>query len=311
VCVCVCVCCSPRPPGHNRSLLLLNRSLSRSKLTLLPLLPSALALKNKKKEKKSAEEIVTDPKALTPIPRGDGGGGGAGLQMGGISHGLYKAMLSARPLDRHMAPPFSADICNATNVTGGGGEEGGGVADDLKGRGRVRLLEAYLKELFPAWETQLCDAAGNALLPLIDNVGIGIEVSVTRPDEAHPDKRVVQITRALNKGPADLCGVKAGDRIVAIDGFELAGVVKSGPLADAVSKVTTRIRGAAGTNVSLTLTRAPGGIQVQVGGGVARKGGGWGNVTVSVMRGQKYECPRAAPVILIACISSERCREVC
>ena len=72
-----------------------------------------------------------------------------------------------------------------------------------------------------------------------------------------------------------MCGVKAGDRIVSIDGLELA-VVKSGPLANAVSKVTTRIRGSAGTNVSLTLTRAPGGIQVQVGGGVARKGGGGG-----------------------------------
>ena len=266
------------------------------------------------KKKRSTEEIVTDPQALTPIPRGDGGGGGwgggAGLQMGGISLGMYKAMLSARLLDRQMAPPFSADIGNATNVTGEGGEEVGGGVDDLKGPGRVRYLEAYLKELFPAWEIQLCDAAANALLPLVDNVGIGIEVSVTRPDEAHPDKRVVEITRVLNKGPADLCGVKAGDRIVSIDGCELAGVVKSGPLADAVSKVTTRIRGSAGTNVTLTLTRAPGGIQVQVGGGVARKGEGGGNVMVSIMRGQKYECPRAAPVILIACISSERCREV-
>ena len=51
-------------------------------------------------------------------------------------------------------------------------------------------LVSYLKELFPAWEQQLCDPEANAMLPHVLDVGIGVEVAIKRPDVLHHDKVV-------------------------------------------------------------------------------------------------------------------------
>ena len=120
----------------------------------------------------------------------------------------------------------------------------------------------------------------------------------------------VRAARVRAKSPADMCGLRDGDRIVAVDGTALAALIQSGPLAQAVAKVGDCIRGAAGSNVTLEVERG-GEVEVDVGGGV-RQGGRRGRVrmTVSVMRGQRYESPRAAPVVLIVCISADRCRAV-
>jgi len=41
--------------------------------------------------------------------------------------------------------------------------------------------------------TQLCDPTANALLPHIEDVGIGIEVAIVRPDLTHHDRRCVEV----------------------------------------------------------------------------------------------------------------------
>ena len=41
--------------------------------------------------------------------------------------------------------------------------------------------------------TQLCDPTANALLPHIEDVGIGIEVAIARPDLTHHDRRCVEV----------------------------------------------------------------------------------------------------------------------
>ena len=92
----------------------------------------------------------------------------------------------------------------------------------------------------------------------------------------------------------------------------MAPLIKSGAIPEAVAKVTALIRGVSGTNVTMTVERQERAVQAGVGGGVGDtdKRGKGKVLTMPVMRGQKYEGPRAAPVVLIACISAERCREV-
>ena len=127
----------------------------------------------------------------------------------------------------------------------------------------------------------------------------------------HHDKRHAVITSVLRKGPADLCGLQSGDRLLSIAGSDVAPIIKSGAIPDAVARVTALIRGRSGSNVTLTVERHERAMEVGVGGGLASERRGKAEVlTVSVMRGQKYEGPRAAPVVVVACISAERCREV-
>ena len=53
-------------------------------------------------------------------------------------------------------------------------------------------MDAYLKELFPEWARQLCDPEASALLPEAQDVGIGLELAIARPDLLHPDRREVR-----------------------------------------------------------------------------------------------------------------------
>ena len=106
-------------------------------------------------------------------------GANKGLE-GGARVALCKAIVSAQVGPQHMAPAFSRDLCN-TSASVAAGLDGGG-----------RTLDAYLKELFPEWARQLCDPEASALLPEAQDVGIGLELAIARPDLLHPDRREVR-----------------------------------------------------------------------------------------------------------------------
>ena len=106
-------------------------------------------------------------------------GANKGLE-GGARAALCKAIVSAQVGPQHMAPAFSRDLCNTSASVAAGQGVGG------------RTLDAYLKELFPEWARQLCDPEASALLPEAQDVGIGLELAIARPDLLHPDRREVR-----------------------------------------------------------------------------------------------------------------------
>ncbi|MDP6057217.1 MAG: PDZ domain-containing protein, partial [Dehalococcoidia bacterium] len=69
--------------------------------------------------------------------------------------------------------------------------------------------------------------------------GIGAQV------EASPDRRGVIITRPLPNTPAERAGIRAGDRILAVDGVDALGW--------SVLEAVNKIRGEKGTPVTLTV----------------------------------------------------------
>ena len=58
------------------------------------------------------------------------------------------------------------------------------------------LLLEYIKELVPMWEKSLCDAEANAVIPDVEDAGIGVEIGIDRPDPDHPDVRRVFVRRS-------------------------------------------------------------------------------------------------------------------
>ena len=78
-------------------------------------------------------------------------------------------------------------------------------------------------------------------------VGVGVTVNSTSREEG---LLVLSVTR---DGPADKAGVVAGDVIIAVDGESIAG--------DARATATDKVKGEAGTKVTLTLLREDGSTQ--------------------------------------------------
>lgn len=72
-------------------------------------------------------------------------------------------------------------------------------------------------------------------------VGIGINLQQTK------DKAKLLITRTIEDGPAERAGIKAGDEIIAIDNSNAVGITPE--------QAAEKIRGQAGTAVSLTVKR--------------------------------------------------------
>ena len=46
------------------------------------------------------------------------------------------------------------------------------------------------------WEKSLCDAEANAVIPDVEDAGIGVEIGIDRPDPDHPDVRRVFVRRS-------------------------------------------------------------------------------------------------------------------
>ena len=88
----------------------------------------------------------------------------AGFVANSVNSSMHRAIFTARPSEKHMAPAFSNDL----------DRNGSACARGAPDASRHELLAEYLKEVLPAWEGQLCDPEANALLPHIDNVGIGV-----------------------------------------------------------------------------------------------------------------------------------------
>lgn len=72
-------------------------------------------------------------------------------------------------------------------------------------------------------------------------VGIGINLQQTK------DKSKLLITRTIEDGPAEKAGIKAGDEIIAIDNSNAVGITPE--------QAAEKIRGQAGTAVTLTVKR--------------------------------------------------------
>ena len=72
--------------------------------------------------------------------------------------------------------------------------------------------------------------------------GVGLEL--------HAAADAVEVVRALPGGAADEAGVRAGDRVVAVDGVPVRG--------RALADVVQRLRGPAGSTVALVIERTDG-----------------------------------------------------
>ena len=72
-------------------------------------------------------------------------------------------------------------------------------------------------------------------------VGVGMAISVSQ------DGQGLDITQVEDEGPAQKAGVRAGDRLVAVDGTDIRGM--------ALSEVGKLLKGEEGTSVALTVVR--------------------------------------------------------
>jgi carboxyl-terminal processing protease len=75
-------------------------------------------------------------------------------------------------------------------------------------------------------------------------VGIGINLQQSK------DQKQLIVTRTIESGPAETAGVRAGDEMVAIDGFSSIGMTPE--------QAAEHIRGKAGTQVQITVKRSEG-----------------------------------------------------
>jgi len=140
------------------------------------------------------------------------------------------------------------------------------VTDQVESQSKLDQLSSLIQERFigEVNVTEMEDAAADAMVDAIGDrwsyyipadeyqahmdrmnnsyVGVGITVKPTEAEDAYD---VQSVTKG---GPAEAAGVKAGDRIVAVDGVSIAEI--------GTGEATNRIKGEEGTTVVLTLERA-------------------------------------------------------
>lgn len=133
-------------------------------------------------------------------------------------------------------------------------------AEDKRKRLMVALDTAFkkMREARDLSDDALADSAIKGLVSALDPASSAIEAAKWRDAQAWAKRgsvglrlaedRGIRVAEAIEDGPGEAAGVKAGDTIVAIDGAPVIGF----PLAS----VVTRLNGPLDTEVAITVTRA-------------------------------------------------------
>lgn len=142
------------------------------------------------------------------------------------------------------------------------------------GESKLTTLEKLIQNYFIGEydETEIEDAAANAMIDALGdrwsyyipadswqsyqeqmkNAYVGIGVTI----RSREDGEGLDVESVTAGGPAEEAGLKAGDRIVGVDGKSISGM--------AVSDVKTMIQGERGTGVKLTILRSGAELEMEV-----------------------------------------------
>lgn len=142
------------------------------------------------------------------------------------------------------------------------------------GESKLNTLEKLIQNYFIGEydETEIEDAAANAMIDALGdrwsyyipadswqsyqeqmkNAYVGIGVTI----RSREDGEGLDVEGVTEGGPAEEAGLKAGDRIVGVDGKSISGM--------AVSDVKTMIQGESGTGVKLTVLRSGEELELEV-----------------------------------------------
>lgn len=142
------------------------------------------------------------------------------------------------------------------------------------GESKLNTLEKLIQNYFIGEydETEIEDAAANAMIDALGdrwsyyipadswqsyqeqmkNAYVGIGVTI----RSREDGEGLDVEGVTEGGPAEEAGLKAGDRIIGVDGKSISGM--------AVSDVKTMIQGESGTGVKLTVLRSGEELELEV-----------------------------------------------